>query len=170
MRLRDLVGLRFGRLLVLAASKRGYHVVCSCRCDCGADKVIRHSSLKSGYTRSCGCIARERMTVMNTKHGECIGERSAEWSIWRGMHGRCYTRSSTSYPNYGGRGIRVCERWKIFENFLADMGRKPFPSAQIDRIDNEGNYEPSNCRWVTPSQNSRNRRAPRRRASCEAAA
>ncbi|HUB09426.1 MAG TPA: hypothetical protein VMB50_20650 [Myxococcales bacterium] len=95
-------------------------------------------------------------------HGEAAhGHRTPEWCAWREMRYRCQTPTARAYPQYGGRGIKVCERWQVFENFLADMGRRPSPRHSLDRIDNDGNYEPGNCRWATSLEQNRNRRTPR---------
>lgn len=156
----------FGRLTVLATFRMNRKTFARCQCECGKIKNIRTSSLRRGYTRSCGCIAKERIKLANFKHGQCKRSRMAvgtppEYATWRSMIQRCGYAKHKSYKHYGARGIKVCDRWKIFRNFFEDMGTRP-PGLQLDRINNDGNYEPGNCRWTTPKVNSNNRR-PRRR-------
>lgn len=126
-----------------------------CKCVCGKQKVVMGSQLKNGKTRSCGCLAAELFKKRVTKHGLSSG---SIYSIWAQMRRRCRSAKATFYSHYGGRGIKVCERWnKSFENFLADMGPRPSPKHTLDRRDNDGNYEPSNCRWATKKEQALNK-------------
>jgi hypothetical protein len=158
------VGDKFGRLTIVKIFKNiGSHLMVECICDCGNRKTTRARSLEKAVTRSCGCLASEGVANRNFVHGETINKPSPEWTAWHMMKQRCYNEHVSCFYRYGGRGISVCKRWiSSFEAFLEDMGYKPFPKAQLDRINNDGNYEPSNCRWVTAKQNSNNRSSSKR--------
>ena len=135
-----------------------------CRCDCGKKTVARADSLVRRSTQSCGCLCREALADARKSHGESgthAGGRTvrptAEYTCWASMIRRCENPNQNAYV--GALGIIVCKRWRhSFGAFLADMGRKPSPRHSIDRIDKNGNFEPRNCRWATPSQRNRNRR------------
>lgn len=151
-------GRRFGAWLVLQrAASRNTFVYWLCRCDCGTESELSGSALRQGKTKSCGCKKEELRELTFTGHRET---RSPTWNSWLAMRHRCANPNDPSYPRYGGRGIRVCERWESYDNFVADMGHRP-EGTTLDRIDNAGNYEPGNCKWSTPSEQSRNRRSAR---------
>lgn len=156
------VGDRFGKLVVLSFShKNEKDRYWLCRCDCGAVKPIRNQCLaREKYTKSCGCSKGEFITQGKIKHGMA---ESREYRIWGAMKRRCYVPKCDKFHLYGGRGIRVCDRWlHSFENFLADMGPQPSPKHSIDRYpDVNGHYEPDNCRWATQKEQMQNTRKTR---------
>lgn len=147
---KDLTGQKFGKLLVvkLSEEKRAGKTCYLCRCDCGTEKVVIGNAL-GRPTKSCGCAQYRGRTT----HGYARkGKKTKEYSVWIRMKQRCYDPNSSDYMYYGAKGIRVCERWKLsFENFLEDVGPRPFVKASLDRKDNTGNYEPENIRWANQS-------------------
>ncbi len=152
----DLAGQRFGRLTVLHRAGRTPHkkTLWLCRCDCGAEIVAVTGQLKSGHTQSCGCLQKEKAAASNTTHG---ASRSPEYRAWVGMRQRCTNPSFQDWHHYGGRGIQC--HFTTFEQFLADIDRRPSPRHSVDRIDNDGHYEPGNVRWVTQKEQTRNQRS-----------
>lgn len=158
----NLEGRRFGRLFVLDISKQIDEVTWwLCRCDCGKIKKIRYSSLTSKTSKSCGCLQKEITSKrsLGNKYGIRHGKsHTSIHNTWLGMKQRCTNRKNKKYKDYGARGIKVCKRWEKFENFFKDMGKSPSPKHSIDRINNDDNYTPSNCRWATAKQQANNRR------------
>jgi len=148
--IKDLSGQKFNKLTVISFSHSNNESFWLCKCDCGNSKIIKSSHLKSGHTKSCGCIRRESNV---SKH--------YLYNTWSNMINRCYNKKSTSYKNYGGRGVFVCSEWReSFSTFLRDMGDRP-EGLTLERKDNFNGYKPDNCKWATTKEQANNRRKPK---------
>lgn len=155
--IKDLTGRIFGRLKVIGlCERRPSRWACECRCG-KLTKVATDALLRERGTRSCGCINRESLLAKTKTHGL---SNSPEYRVWNAMVERCSNPKNIGYENYGGRGIKVCERWMKFSNFISDMGRRPL-GGTIERENNNGDYEPANCSWNTHAQQSLNKRTNR---------
>ena len=145
----DITGNTYFRLTVLSYAGDSKW---NCKCECGTVKVVQGGHLRNGGTVGCGCFHKTKPLT----HGKCY---TPEYGSYQGMKDRCYNKNSERYADYGGRGITVCDRWlESFDNFYADMGARSSPRHSLDRIDNNSDYEPNNCRWATNSEQTRNRR------------
>jgi len=155
----NLVGHKYGRLLVLSEeSKWGRCYYWNCVCTCGKKVVVQTGNLRSGHTRSCGCLHKESIAAMakvvNSTHGL---SNTPEYRTYKAMLQRCTDKNHQGWIYYGGRGITICDRWlESFENFLADMGTRPTEGYSLDRIDSNGNYCKENCRWATQTEQNNN--------------
>jgi len=163
----DISGNRYGNLTAVSIDHRhGGRAIWLCVCDCGNKTTVSISNLRNGHTQSCGCLVQKKLNEANRIHGEA-GSRL--YRVWKAMRQRCYLQSGKYYSDYGGRGIRVCCEWNDYETFRQWAYSSGYdPDAQrgkctLDRIDVDGNYEPSNCRWVDMKVQANNRRNSKHR-------
>lgn len=166
----SIVGERRGRLEVLEMIYGGRNARVRCRCDCGGEIVALAYNFRNGNTASCGCLAQEHRSAQGRRQGAIQGKlnathgmsRTPTYIAWLEARKRCFNPKNKRYPYYGARGITMCQRWaESFDAFLADMGKRPDSALSLDRINNEGNYEPGNCRWATKLTQARNTRRVR---------
>ena len=160
-RVKNLTGKKFCRLLVVSRAENTIdgRAKWNCKCDCGTSIIARGSNLMNGHTQSCGCLKKERTIETSVIHGK---SHTKIHNLWKNMKQRCSNPDNHKYKNYGGRGIKVCDEWnKDFQNFYDYVSQLPHYGEQgysLDRIDNDGNYEPGNVKWSTSTEQSRNRR------------
>lgn len=155
--MRDLTNQKFNRWLVLSFeySKRPHHYW-KCRCECGEERILQANAIIRGSSRSCGCLRVETSKHLHTTHG---ASDTGAYNAWLSMKARVRKKTGPIFKSYGARGIKYCERWEEFVNFYEDIGHLWTPGMTLERINNDRNYEPSNCKWIPKSEQSRNRRS-----------
>ena len=154
----DYSGQRFGRLIAIEKTTGNGAVYWRCDCECGDETIVNIYKLLSGHTKSCGCLVRDLIIKRSTKHGK---GKLPEYIIWKSMRDRCNNTNAERYSDYGGRGIKICKRWDDFSNFIEDMGSRPTPKHQMERIDNDKGYNLDNCKWATILEQANNKRDTR---------
>jgi hypothetical protein len=155
---KNIAGQRFGKLIAEQSFSKDRFIYWRCKCDCGREKEVTTSNLICGHIKTCGACTKKENTVL--RHID--GVKTPEYRAWFHIKDRCFNQKHRAFRNYGGRGITMCDRWRdSFENFIADVGLRPSSEHSIDRINNNGNYEPGNCRWadiITQNNNKRSRK------------